>query len=368
MNLHLILIFVLISIHFLLNGFFPFGYLGFLKDYYVNYNKFLILVIPSFYLYFKNLIADEKLFIKADLAHFIFPVLFLALNISIVSNYDVLSRTFYFSSYSVLFLFNIVYCFLAYDMLNKNIWTNNEELMAQNKHNRLIKNWTIFLFLLLIINSIKLFTALFLEDNYHHGYDAGERFQWIGAIVWIATFFIILISPKILYGYPVYNDTQNELKISNLALDSDWNVGFNKDCNNIQDCKLKEKIDENLLRYISEIEKVSKEFQPFRDSKFSLSNLAKKLNIPGSHLNYIFKYHSKISFSDYKKKIRIQHSIRMIESNYLNTHTLDTLAREAGFASYNPFFTSFKTITGISPQKYIAQLNESKNKKGPTLS
>jgi len=76
----------------------------------------------------------------------------------------------------------------------------------------------------------------------------------------------------------------------------------------------------------------------YNDPKFSISDLAIKLNLPNIHLDYLFKYHSKISFSDYKKKIRIHHSIRLIESNYLKTNTLDSLAKGVGFASYNPLF------------------------------
>lgn len=369
MNFHLILIFLLISIRFILNGFFPFGYLSFFKEYYINFSKFLILIIPSFYLYFKNLIADEKLFIKADLAHFIFPIAFLAINISIVSTNHSLPDFFYFSSYSVLFLYNITYCILAYHILNKSVWIKNSFSSINKNHNTLIKKWTFFLFIILIINSIKLFVTLFLEDNHHHAVVSGDRFQWVGAIIWILTFFKVLISPEILYGYPIYNDSPKETENSNIPLlGTNWNIELNKDSKNIQDNKLKEKIDKNIVRYIVEIEKASKEFELFRNPKFSLPDLALKLNIPNSNLNYLFKYHSKISFSDYKKTVRIHRSIQMIETNYLKTHTLDTLAKEVGFASYNPFFTSFKNITGISPQKYIAQLNDSLNKKGPTLS
>lgn len=368
MNFYLTLIFVIISVRFLLNGFFPFGYLIFFKDYYINYSKFLILIIPSFYLYFKNLIADEKLFIKADLAHFIFPVLFLTLNIFIVSTNDFLPALFYFSCYSVLFLYNIVYCVLSYRLLTENVWKKKEAHIMINKHDKLIQNWTLFLFIILIINSIKLFTALFVEDDYRQAFVASDRFLWVGAIIWLLTFFKVLISPEILYGYPKFNEVAQETNSPNITLDSDWIMEFNKESKNSQDNKLKEKIEKNLLLYIDEIEKVSKEFEPFKDPKFSLPDLALKLNIPNSNLNYLFKYHSKISFSDYKKKVRIHQSIRLIESNYLKTHTLDTLAKEVGFASYNPFFTSFKNITGISPQKYIAQQNENLNKKGPTLS
>ena len=355
MNFYLTLIFVLISIRFLLNGFFSFGYLGFLKEYYINYNKFLILIIPSYYLYFKNLINDQKLFIKKDLVHFIFPIVFVVINIAIVSTNDELPAFFYFSTFFVLFLYNISYCFLAYYLLNKNVWNQKDSPIINVKYTSLIKKWTLFLFIILLLNSIKLFTTLFLEDN-RHGFVAGERFQWLGAIVWILTFFKVLISPEILYGYAVFNTPVTASATFSLPLDTDWIMESNKDQKNLQDSKLKEKIDPNIERYSSEIEKIAAEFELFKDSKFSMNDLALKLNIPNSHLNYLYKYHSKISFSDYKKKIRIQHSILLIESNYLKTNTIDSLAKEVGFASYNPFFTSFKSITGISPQKYILSI------------
>lgn len=355
MNFYLTLIFVLMSIRFLLNGFFSFGYLGFLKEYYINYNKFLILIIPSYYLYFKNLIANQKLFIKKDLVHFVFPIVFLVINIAIVSTNDELPAFFYFSTFFVLFLYNISYCFLAYYLLNKNVWTQKDSPIINGKYASLIKKWTLFLFIILLLNSIKLFMTLFLEDN-RHGFVAGERFQWLGAIVWILTFFKVLISPEILYGYAIFNTPIKESATFNLPLDTDWIVESNKDQKNLQDSKLKEKMDPNIARYISEIEKIALEFEVFKDSKFSMNDLAIKLNIPNSHLNYLYKYHSKISFSDYKKKIRIRRSILLIESNYLKTNTIESLAKEVGFASYNPFFTSFKSITGISPQKYIVSL------------
>lgn len=355
MNFYLLLIFTLISIRFLLSGFFPFGYLVFLEEHYITYCKFLILIIPSFYLYFKNLIADHKKFIKADLVHFIFPLVFLTVNLSIVNTYDLLPASFYFSVFSMVILYNITYCFLAYHLLNDNVWAKKDKQL-NSKHSMLIKKWKLFLFIILIINSIKLFVALFIFDDHYHGLAATDRFQWIGAIVWILTFFKVLISPELLYGYPIYEtmkETKKETKKSKMSLDTNWIVMFNKEEKNGQDSKLQEKIENNITHYIEEIEEISTKFELFSDSKFSIHDLSVKLNIPNSHLNYLFKYHSKISFLDYKKKIRIYRSILLIESNYLKTNTMDSLAKEVGFASYNPFYTSFKNITGISPQKYI---------------
>ncbi|RTY93850.1 AraC family transcriptional regulator [Flavobacterium sp. GSP27] len=355
-NFYLILIFTLISIRFLLSGFFSFGYLVYLKEHYINYCKFLILIIPSLYLYFKNLIADQKLFMKADLVHYIFPLAFLAINLSVVSTNYFLPPSFYFSFFLVLILYTITYFFLAYQILNKNVWAKkNGE--SNSKHSILIKKWNLFLFIIVLIISLKLFATLFLVNDYRSGFVAADRFQWIGAIIWIITFFRVLISPELLYGYPIF-DIMKETKKVNLLLDTDWIVEFNKEQKKDQDSKLQEKIDKYIIRYINEIEEISRKFELFQDSKFSIVDLAIKLNIPNSHLNYLFKYHSKISFLDYKKKIRIYRSILLIESNYLKTNTMDSLAKEVGFASYNPFFTSFKNVTGISPQKYIIKKND----------
>jgi AraC-like DNA-binding protein len=94
----------------------------------------------------------------------------------------------------------------------------------------------------------------------------------------------------------------------------------------------------------------------FRNPKFSLNDLAQVLNIPSSHLKYIFKYHSKLSFSDYKKISRIQNSLELINNNYLATNTLESLSKEVGFSSYNPFFTCFKDVVGKSPHEYISTI------------
>ena len=181
----------------------------------------------------------------------------------------------------------------------------------------------------------------------------GYNYQWISAFIWLLILIKILISPEILYGYNALNKKLNENKNTNLALETIWIRANNTKSNNIQHEALKEKVEENIINYIQEIEKISLEYELFRDSKMTLTDLANKLNIPKSHISYIFKYHSTISFSEYKKLIRIHDAIQHIESNYLKNNTLDSLSKKVGFTSYNPFFTSFKEISGISPLEYF---------------
>jgi AraC-like DNA-binding protein len=42
---------------------------------------------------------------------------------------------------------------------------------------------------------------------------------------------------------------------------------------------------------------------------------------------------------------------------------LDALAIKVGFSSYNPFFTSFKDVTGSTPQAYNKQIAQVSNLK-----
>jgi len=357
MNLYILLIFLLVSVRFLFNGFIYFGFMSFLKPFYLNFNKFLIVIIPCLYLYFKNLIVDKKsFFIKKDLLHFIFPILFICTNIYILSTKNFYFNTFHAVFYFGLFLFNATYCLLAYHILNRNIWKRNKAVGTKTKDEVLLYNWTLFLFILQVVNTIRLLTALYLEHSESPINILGDRFQWITALIWTAIFIKILVSPEILYGYSVLNTKVRAYKFNDTNMDSPWNMESNSSLITIQELKLKEKVELNLEKYIKEIELLSLEFGMFKDPKFLVSDLVKKLRIPKSHISYLFKYHSKISFFDFKNKMRIQESIRLMESGYLKTNTLDSLAKEIGFASYNPFLLHFKKTVGISPQKYVKQL------------
>lgn len=81
--------------------------------------------------------------------------------------------------------------------------------------------------------------------------------------------------------------------------------------------------------------------------------LANKLGVPTSHIVYLFKYHSNISFSEFRMRSRIHDAINLIESDYLKINTLESLAYKTGFASYSPFFSAFKKVTSFSPQDYL---------------
>lgn len=321
-------------------------------------NIFFIFLAPFFYLYFKNLIVSQKNFVFKDLFHFIIPILFI-----LASRYCILEKVFNIKVHFVLLylfiLYTIIYNILIFLKLKRNIWHKKGSLEIVIKQNSLIGKWSMYLYIALNIIVIRLLISLFLETK-TDTFISGQYGIWLTSIVWIFIFIKILTSPEILYGYSFLHKKSNENKNYISTKISHWKIVSKVKITNIQDLQLSEKINTNIEKYINDIENIVENNTFFRDPKFSLTDFAIKLNIPKSHLSYLFKYHSKISFSDYKKIVRIQQALQLIEADYLKTNTFDSLAKEVGFASYNPFFTSFKDIVGKPPQEYCSAL-EAKN-------
>ena len=323
-------------------------------NYIIHHNNIIfIFLVPFFFLYFKNLITSQKNFVVKDLFHFILPTLFV-----LESRFSIIE--FVFNSdrrYILLYIFIlyiVVYDILIFFKLNKNIWHKKGSLEIVIKQNSLIKKWSIYLYTALNLILIRLIISLFLEKKLDD-FISGQYAIWLTSIVWVVIFIKILSSPEILYGYSLLNKKSKENENYITTKISHWKVISKAKITNVQDLQLNAIINQNIGKYIEEIENTS-DNNYFRNSKFSLTDFALKLNIPKSHMTYLFKYHSKISFSDYKKIARIEDALHLIQADYLKTNTFDSLAKEVGFSSYNPFFTSFKDIVGKPPQEYCATL------------
>jgi AraC-like DNA-binding protein len=199
--------------------------------------------------------------------------------------------------------------------------------------------------------AFRLLGSIFLELTFGNS-SQSLSYHWIAALIWLIILFKIIASPEILYGYDVLHKKINENRNENLVLNAIWIINPKIQIKNAQHLQLKKKMEPFILNYIEKIEKISIKDLAFRDPTITLTDLANKLNAPKSHVSYLFKYHATISFSEYKKAIRIQDAITLMNEDYLAENTLDYLSKKVGFPSYNTFFTSFKEITGVSPFEY----------------
>lgn len=328
----------------------------YLKTLYIKISSYITLFIPSFYLYFKYLIRNQKHFIFKDLIHIIF------LLFSIIEReFLILDRivgfklNYHFSQF--LAIYAVVYIVMIFLMLKKNVWNKKATLSYAKNQNNLIKKWSILLFIALVAFVLRFYVIYFYEYLFSKPTltDYSLKYLWVTALVWIILFLIILSNPEILYGYtylkPESTKTNSDLKNNNY-----WNIKSKVKIKNNQDLLLKEKISFNIENYIIKLNDVLYKNSYFINPEFSIKDLALALNIPISHLKFVFKYHSELSFSDYKKVSRIQNSLELINNNYLVTNTLDSLSRKVGFSSYNPFFSCFKDVVGKSPHEYISTM------------
>lgn len=315
-----------------------------------------LFVVPALYIYFKSLVKDLKYIHKKVLIHFIYPFLNLVLNLAqeyfpILNNQIIENIRF-----ASLVVFVLFYLALSFKTLYNGLWKQGVSNPIEKQHFYLIKNWTLFLFIISALLYVRILYAISLEKISEELYQ-GKRHSFFVIIPWLLIYGKILINPEILYGYPKLKkrlaNIQNQVKFNNHI----W-VFDSVDISNLQDMKLKSTIEERVLPYISDIENHTNTERPFRNSNLTFSAFAKTINIPASHLNYIFKYHAVVTFVEYRNFCRIKDALELIDSGALNNLTLEGLAGKVGFSSYNSFFTAFKKQTNSSPKDYLSQHNK----------
>lgn len=56
----------------------------------------------------------------------------------------------------------------------------------------------------------------------------------------------------------------------------------------------------------------------------------------------------RLSWPEFKSRVRIRYAIQQLRSNYLDTKTVESLSLELGFKSRKSFYTAFESVTGES--------------------
>ena len=349
-NIYLTIILLLGSLRFLAYGLL--SNLPILLSYHkqINYS-FALTVWPLVYLYFKKLAQAKATFKNRDILHCIVPISI----ISIIWFKNYLNHDVYTIGMEIDILFSlcmgVIYAVLCYRLLKKNVWSRKSDVLVINQQNKIIKQWTQFLFALIILLFVKFLINLAMNNDLLW-FKNQNQYIGVGAFIWIVIYLKMLYSPEIIYGYQEFQNKISEYKKSAIVFDHIW-IPVGKEVLNIQDVALKDKISGSIQHYIIEIERFAINSDSFLFENFKIDDLANKLSVPKSHLIYLFKYHSTISFVDFKKIIRIQKAIVLIEEGFLKTNTLEALAAHTGFSSYSTFFKSFKSIAGSSPQEFI---------------
>lgn len=120
-----------------------------------------------------------------------------------------------------------------------------------------------------------------------------------------------------------------------------------------------QKTEEIILSKLKKFEGTTK----FLSKDLSLAVLAGQFETNTKYLSEIINSNYNVNFNTYINKLRINYVVDKLktDSNYLN-YKISYLAESSGFSSHSSFATVFKSITGISPVKFIELLKEEKEK------
>ncbi len=209
----------------------------------------------------------------------------------------------------------------------------------------IIKRWILLLSgiqIVIAINSIGHMTTIYglhfsiagipassiFTEKYYFGICGGGFFM--------QNIFLFLF-PKILYGNVSYTIEKGK---DNIIDEIKSNLP-----KKIKEVSVADDIEKTLQIYLAK--------HPYVEKDFSLSQMSFDLKIPERFLSNYFNKELNITFSEWRKHLRIDHVCKMIEQGESKNLTIEAISANAGFASRSKFIDAFKERKGVTPSAFI---------------
>ena len=100
-------------------------------------------------------------------------------------------------------------------------------------------------------------------------------------------------------------------------------------------------------------ESYMKEFQPFLQPDFNLTQLSAQIHIPVHHLGYFFREKQKQTFTDYRNRWRTNYAKNLINEGKASELTIEAIGLNSGFPNRNAFLNAFKKFEGNTPSNFL---------------
>ena len=331
---------------------------------FVHWLPLSYLLGPLLLFYVKTTLADHSKLEKWDWLHLV-PAAFIIINclpfttlpfdqkaqiaheiVNVTENYTLdfnfvsfefilYSRSIHLLCYAI---FSIVYLYLHSKKMLK-------EYNSRSSNHSIISRWIFLLCLMQIIiaiNSIGHMSTLYGVQFSIFGipsttiFSEKYYFEICGGGFFLQNLSLFLF-PKILYGNVSYTIEKGKDNII-------------EEFKSILPKKQKETI---TLQDIEHIIQTYLETLPYIQKEFSLSQMSFDLKIPERFLSNYFNKELQITFSDWRKNLRIDHICKLIEDGEAKNLTIEAIATNAGFASRSKFIDAFKERKGVTPSAFI---------------
>lgn len=313
-----------------------------------------------FFQYVKTMLHQAKVDWKGIYLPLVVPAVLFLINLfmPIENTFQVILRGINFPVVVSYVLFFVYQTFME---LRKFMWSKSDKSLRFSNY-RLIRNWLTALFILYVLLALRLIGS-YTYELFTQKMFINMAFQPIHSLLWIFIYIVFFIHPEILYGLQRVqilsnsspNDQDEQIKPA-----FKWRT-IPRLITNKMDIQLSIKLDHKVSELIKKLESKSALRSIVKDPTINIDSLSDKLNLPKSHIQYVFKYYADFSFVSYRSKIRVFYAISKMKEDFLSKNTMDALARECGFSSYNPFYAAFKAEMGVGPSEVLAQLKQGLN-------
>jgi len=337
---------------------------------FVHFLPLSYLLGPFLFFYVKTLVTNQHKLAKIDFLHLV-PALFIALNClpfttlpfaekariahEIINVTEKYTLDFQFVSFEFILvsrsLHLIAYCILSLVYFTIHSKKAKREFGQLSSNHVILKRWIYLLcFIQLIISSNSVLHMLtvvgihfdFQSDAYTQIFTSKKHYFGVaGGGFFLQNLFLFLF-PQILYGNISF--IPDKVK-GNLFSEMKSNLPKKR-----KNTEIDLEIEEELAAYTQTLS--------FTKKEFSIAQMAFDLKIPERTLSVYFNTKLGLSFSDWRKKLRIDYAIEMMDSGDSKKITIEAISTNAGFASRSKFIDAFKEQTGITPSAYIKSLEK----------
>lgn len=335
---------------------------------FVHFLPLSYLLGPLLFYYVKTMVTDNHRLEKFDLLHLI-PAVFILINClpfttlpfdqkaqiahEIINVTEKYSLDFQFVSFEFILvsrtLHLVAYCIFSLIYFNRHARKTKAVLGQLATNHQFLKRWIYLLCgIQFIISSNSLLHMLtvvginfdFQSDAYTQIFTSKQHyFAVAGGGFFLQNFFLFLF-PKILYGNVSFNPQNGNSTIFN-----EFKSAIPKKRKHLE---INADIEEELQSYVLTF--------PFTKKDFTLAQMSFDLKISERALSLYFNTVMGITFSQWRKKIRIDYAIELMNAGESKKITIEAISSKAGFASRSKFIDAFKEQVGITPSAYIKSI------------
>lgn len=235
--------------------------------------------------------------------------------------------------------------------------------------NRIGCNWVLMLLILATFGHSMVIGAMIWDkmnpELGHAGFLGAVR---VSILIYLCIMLFIFYQPRVMYGYAFVAAALNAPGKSGSHLPELWqsfntvekktgsSVFHDQGSTDMQDETdgLAGISRERIERWKRSLLSLMEQEKPFLNPSFRLHNLAESLDIAPHHCSYLINIEFGKNFNQWVNEHRIEHFIDLYQKN-ASTHTLEALAREAGFSNRRTLHNAFLKIHGQPPGSYLQQ-------------